>query len=211
MLIATEPILEDTSRHSQALNFDPNGPGMGLELDFNDFDLGSVDAINIDRDVANFGLNNFHFNNFDLGGGDIDNGMVYDSAGFSFEDTLKESELSLGPHETFQEANMSSLTHLPLLPKLTNDKSDALTFAEASNPGTSTRQEPVHSIEMRAQKRKKVDEVDKGRILPEGSRRKRNQTARARGLTNSLAWSSVSYLSLIRLNIHIYLKYYTCS
>jgi hypothetical protein len=120
--------------------------------------------------------------------------MVYDSAGFSIEDmlTCKEAELSLGPRETFQEANMSfeSLSHLPLPPKLTNEKSDTLTLAaEASNPGTSTRQdsEPVHSIEMRAQKRKKMDEVDEGRILPEGSRRKRNQTARARGLTNSLA------------------------
>jgi hypothetical protein len=40
---------------------------------------------------------------------------------------------------------------------------------------------------MRAQKRKKMDEVDEGRILPEGSRRKRNQTARAHSLTDSLA------------------------
>jgi hypothetical protein len=134
MLIATEPTLEDTSRHSQALNFDPNGPGMGLELDFSDFDMGGVDAINLnidherDSDVAtgNFGLNNFHFNNFDLGGYDINNGMVYDSAGFNIEDTCKEAKLSLGPHETFlsHEANMSfeSLSHLPLPPKLTNEK-----------------------------------------------------------------------------------------
>jgi hypothetical protein len=102
-----------------------------------------------------------------------------ESVVFSIEDTLKEAELSLGPQETFQEANMSfeSLSHLPLPPKLTNEKPDALPLAEASNPGTSTRQEPVHDIEMRAQKRTKMDEVDEGRILPEGSRRKRNQTA----------------------------------
>jgi hypothetical protein len=114
-----------------------------------------------------------------LGGYDISNGMVYGSAGFSIEDTPKEGELSLGPRETFQEAN------LPLPPK--QRKSDTLTLAEASNLGTSTRQEPVHSIEMRARKRKKMNEVDEGRIRPEGSRRKRNQTARVRGRTNSLA------------------------
>ena len=137
---------------------------MGLELDFNDIDLGGVDAINHDSaDIANFGLYNFHFNN-DLGSCVINNGLVYDSAGLSH-------------------------SSLPLPPKLTNEESDtlALQVYEASNPGTSTHQEPVHSIEMRVQKRKKMDEVDKGRILPEGSRRKRNQTARARGLTNSLA------------------------
>lgn len=174
---------------SEPLNFDPNGPGMGLDLDFNNFDLGNIDAINIDNDIANFGFNN-DFDNFDLGDLDVDNGMNY-SANFNFEVAVKEAELSLGPRETFQEANtsLSSLSNLPTLPvKLTNKKSDALTLAEASNPGTSTlvRQEPVHSNEMRAQKRKKTDEVDQGHILPEGSRRNRNKTARARGL-DSLA------------------------
>jgi hypothetical protein len=177
---------------SAALNFDPNGPGMGLDLDFSDFDI-QVDPINVDRhiglgDIANFGFNNV-FNNFDLGGLDIDNGMNY-SANFNFEYTLKEAELSLGPHETFQEANtnLSSLSPGHLLPlelRLANEKSDALTLqvSEASNPGTSTCQEPViNSNEMRAQKRKKMDEVDQGHILPEGSRRNRNKTAQARGV-----------------------------
>ena len=155
---------------SQALHFDPNGPGMGLDVDFDNFD----------SDVANFGFNlnnnDFKFDNFGLGTGfDSDNiGMNYSA---NFEDTLKEAESSLGPRETFQEANtgtdMNSPSHIPFL-KLANENSQ----------GTST-QEPVHLSEMpqmRAQKRKKIDEVDKGRILPEGSRRNRNKTARARGL-----------------------------
>ena len=173
---------------SGTLNFDPNGPGMGLDLDFNKFDIDNIDAIqfNVDCDIANFGFNNLNndFDNFDLGGFDIENG-----ANFNFEGALKEAELSLGPRETLQEANtsLSSLSNLPPL-KLTNEKSGALTLTEASNLGTSTleRQEPVHSNEMRAQKRKKMDEVDEGHILPEGSRRNRNKTARARGI-DSLA------------------------
>jgi hypothetical protein len=172
---------------SQAVIFDPDGPGMGLDLDFS----------NLDYDVANFGFNNIDFrvDNFDLGTTtgldsklDINNlnGKNY-SANFNFEDTLKEAESSMGPHETFQEANtdINSLSYQQLL-KLRvaseNSESDALTQAEASNPGTSTRREPVCFNEMRAQKRKKIDEVDKGHILPEGSRRNRNKTARARGL-----------------------------
>ena len=45
---------------SHALHFDPNGPGMGLDVNF----------ANFDSDVANFGFNNntdFKFDNFDLG------------------------------------------------------------------------------------------------------------------------------------------------
>jgi hypothetical protein len=145
--------------HSQAVNFDPDGPGMGLDLNFS----------NLDYDIAKFGFNNIDFDNFDLGTG-------------------LDSELDIN-NGTFQEANtdVNSLSHLPLL-KLRvaseNSESDALTQAEASNPGTSgsTRREPVRFNEMRAQKRKKIDEVDKGHILPEGSRRNRNKTARARGL-----------------------------
>ena len=72
---------------------------MGLDLDFNNFDLGNIDAINIDNDIlANFGFNN-DFDNFDLGDLDVDNGMNY-SANFNFEVALKEAELSLGPRET---------------------------------------------------------------------------------------------------------------
>jgi hypothetical protein len=178
---------------SQALNFDPNGPGMGLDVDFNNFDLGDIysesDAINVGRrDVADFGV----FNNFDLDGLDVQvhtNSMNF-IANFSLEDTLKDAELPLqvGPRETFQEADTTS--HLP-----SNEKSDAaltrVSLADASefNLGTSTHLEP-HSNEiineLRAQKRKKTDEVDKSHILPEGSRRNRNKTARARGL-DSLA------------------------
>jgi hypothetical protein len=145
----------------EAVFFDPNGPGMGLDVDFNNFDLGNIDAIDIDHVIANIGF-------------DINNTVNY-SANYNFEDTLKEGEISLGPHETIQDAN-----------------TDALTLAEASNPksnppaGISTHQGPVHSKEMRAQKRKKTEEVDKGQILPEGTRRNRNMTARARGL-DSLA------------------------
>ena len=155
---------------SQALNFDPDGPGMGLDLDFSNFNC----------DVANFGFNNidFKYDNFDLGTGltseldiNLNNGINI-SANFNFEDTLKEVDSSLGPHETFQDANTdkNSLRSLPL-PK-----------PAIENSGTSTCGEPVCFNEMRAQKRKKMDEVDKEHILPEGSRRNRNKTARARGL-----------------------------
>ena len=47
----------------QTLHFDLNGPGMGLVINFADFD----------SDIANFGFNNNHtstdfkFDNFDLG------------------------------------------------------------------------------------------------------------------------------------------------
>ena len=157
----------------KALHFDPNGPGMGLDVDFSNFD----------SDIANFGFNNsidFEFGSFDLGTG-LDSGSdgMNCSAGFAFGGVVGEAESSHwqpeGPRETFQEANtdMNSLSpgHLPFL-KLVNDNSDALT------------QEPVHSSfnGMRAQKRKKMDEVDKSSILPEGSRRNRNKTTRARGL-----------------------------
>jgi hypothetical protein len=162
---------------SEAFCFDPNGPGMGLNVDFNNFDLGNIDAINlnIDRDVANFGINNdINFNDFDLGGLDINNAVDY-NANLGFEDTPNNVQISLGPHKTSQEANTSALSHFPPL-KPANKKSDALTLAKASNPksnpGDSTHhQEPVNSNEMRAQKRKKMDEVDKGHILPEGSHR----------------------------------------
>jgi hypothetical protein len=45
----------------------------GLDLDFYNFVMGSIysDAINVDRDVANFGYKNIDFENFDLGGLDI--------------------------------------------------------------------------------------------------------------------------------------------
>ena len=75
------------------------------------------------RDKADFGV----FNNFDLDGLDVNNSSMNFIANFSFEDTLKDAELSLGPRETFQEAadttrNSLALTdsHLP-----SNEKSDA--------------------------------------------------------------------------------------
>ena len=149
---------------SQVLHYDPNGPGMGLDIDFGNFD----------SDVANLGFST----NIDFKFDDLDY-----SANFNFEHTLKEAESSLEPHKTFQETNadMNSPCHL----KLANGNSDELTHTEASYgsyPGTSTSQEPFHLNEMRGQKRKKMDEVDEGHILPEGSRRNRNKTARARGL-----------------------------
>ena len=163
--------------HSEAMIFYPNGPGMGLDLDFNNFDVGNIDSddINIDHDVtvANFSYNNldFKFNDFDLGDLNIDIGMNYsaNTANFNFGDALKETEPVALPSLQFP-----------------NEKSEELTLAEVYNQGTSVLQKPVHSSEMRAQKRKKTEEVDKGDILPEGSRRNRNKTARARGL-DSLA------------------------
>jgi hypothetical protein len=70
--------------HSQALTFDPNGPGMGLDVtvDFNNFDLGDIDAIYIGPDiVADFGV----FNNFDLDGIDVINNSMNHIAIFGFE------------------------------------------------------------------------------------------------------------------------------
>lgn len=108
---------------------------------------------------------------------------------------MKEAELlqGLGHPKAFEDSEaimISPPAEAPL--ELRNEKSEAPTLAdsEAYNPGTLTLQlqveEPVHPNEMRAQKRKKTDEVDKGDILPEGSRRNRNKTARARGI-DSLA------------------------
>jgi hypothetical protein len=177
--------------HPEAVNFDPNGPGMGLDLDFNNFDVGNIDSVtvNADHDVANFNYNSssFDFDNIDFRGLDVNIGMPVNysanTANFNFEDALtKEAELSLGPREAFQEPNMS----LPVAPLSLELPNEALTLGEAYNPSTPTLQDPVHSNEMRAQKRKKTDEVDEGHILPEGSRRNRNKTARARGL-DSLA------------------------
>ena len=109
---------------SQALNFDPNGPGMGLDIDFNNFDLGDIDSvsdsINLNVgchdlvDIADFGI-------FNLDSLNVNNSMNF-ITNFSFKDTLKDAELSLGPHETFQESesDKSSLSHLP-----SNKKSNA--------------------------------------------------------------------------------------
>ena len=107
--------------------------------------------------------------------------MNYNSStNFNFKDMIKEAKLSLGPHKTFQElgASTSSLqvSHLPLL-EPANKKSNALALDEAyySNPDNSTCQEPVHSNEIQTQKRKKIDEVDTGHILPEGSHQNQKQ------------------------------------
>ena len=165
----------------KAFVFDPNGPGIGLDINLNNFDLGNIDPINVQA-TGNFGFDNLNvgFNNFDLGGPRLD---IDNIGGLNFDDVLKEPELSLGPHETLQAVNTSSPNHLPP-PKLATEKFDVPTLAEASSSNivTSTHQEPVHSNEMRAQKRKKPDEVDKGQILPEGLRRNQNKTARALGL-----------------------------
>ena len=197
--------------HSKAVIFDPNGPGMGLDLDFNIFDVGNTnsDAINFDHDVANFSYNNidrdFDFNDYNLGELDINIGMQYSTntaatANFDFGDALQatkeaESVALLSSTNTaatadfdfgdaLQATKEAESVALPQLP-IGNEKCEELTLAEVYNPGTSMLQEPVpshSSTEMRAQKRKKTDEVDKGDILPEGSRRNRNKTARARGL-----------------------------
>ena len=175
------PEAQPASDAADALYFDPDGPGMGLDVDFNNFDFGDIDAIDIDRVIDNIGFNNNSLNDYDLGGINIiDNGVNYTTTNFDFEDTVRGAESLLGPPETLQEANTSSksVSQLPL----DNEKSDALTLADAYNPGNSTYQEPAHSTEMRAPKRKKTDEVDESSILPEGSRRNRNKTARARGL-----------------------------
>ena len=109
-------------------------------------------------------------------------------ANFNFKDVLKDSEAeldSLGPREAIQEANMSLPVAVAPL-ELLNENYEALTLlglpkASSCTLGTSMLQELVHSNEMQAQKRKKTDEVDKGHILPEGSRQNRNKTAQARG------------------------------
>ena len=46
-------------------------------------------------DIADFGV-------FNLDGLNVNNSMNF-IANFSFKDTLKDAELSLGPHETFQD------------------------------------------------------------------------------------------------------------
>jgi hypothetical protein len=92
-------VAPDSEPQSQALNFDPNGPGMGLDVDFTNFDLGDIDsdsnaAINLNVDVGrdmiatDFGV----FNNFNLDGLDVNNNMNF-IANFSFEDTLKDFQL----------------------------------------------------------------------------------------------------------------------
>ena len=61
-------------RLAEAINFDPNGPGMGLDLDFNNlnFDLGNIDSdvVNTNRDITNFNnLNTFNFDSDNFQGG----------------------------------------------------------------------------------------------------------------------------------------------
>ena len=75
---------------SHVLDFDPNGPGTGLDLDFNNID----------------------FDNFQVDFGDglhshiqVNNGINY-SVDFNFEDVLKEAELSLGPRDTLHFRNL---------------------------------------------------------------------------------------------------------
>ena len=153
---------------SDASNFDPNGPSMVPDFDFANFDLGDID-------VANFGFNNIqvHFDNFDLGDLNITNGMNYGPVLTSIlRNALREAELLLGPRETFQEANISSLSCLPPL-KISSQKSDAvLTLVEATITGTSR----TISFQRHAGSKAKKDEVDKGHILPEGLHQNLNKT-----------------------------------
>ena len=167
--------------HSQGLIFDPNGPGMGLDVDFDNFDLGDIDPINVGRDITDFGV----FNNFGL---DI-NG--YNISNFSFEGMVKDAELSLGPRETFlqlEEPDMSTLSYLAPSYKNTDVALTGVTLqvpdASEINLGTSEHHSSGTSNELQAQnlKCKKTDEVDICDILPEGSHRNRNKTARAHGL-----------------------------
>ena len=174
--------------HSEAFIFDPNGPGMGLDFNFSIFDVGTgdidSDAVNIDHDVANFTCNNvdFKFNNVDLGDLNINIGtdMNYstNTANFNFGDAI-----NFGDTLTKEAEPVAPSLQVMQLPIVPNEKSESLTLAEVNNQSASMLQDPVQSsAEMRTQKRKKMDEVDKGDILPEGSRRNRNKTARARGL-----------------------------
>ena len=110
---------------------------MGLNIDFSNFNMGNIDATNVEQcDVANFGFNThiINFNDFDLGGLDDITIDINFSANLNFEDTLqvsKEARLLLGPHNTFK-ANLNSmntyhprdlpmkkLKHSPLLSHLT--------------------------------------------------------------------------------------------
>jgi hypothetical protein len=156
-------VAPEQQSQAQVLNFDPNGPGMGLDVDFNNFDLGDIDAINVGPDIADFGI----FSNFDLDGLDVtNNSMNHHIANFGFKDDT-ELSLQVGPlsHDTFQD----SLGRL----RASYEKSDLalaqleLTLPNASefNPGTSTHQEHQSNEVykgLRGQKRKKTDEVDGG-------------------------------------------------
>ncbi|KAF8951490.1 hypothetical protein BDZ97DRAFT_1909987 [Flammula alnicola] len=161
--IIFNPFTEGTSagdslapKEQPASHFDPNGPGMGLDFNFSNLDFG-IDF----------------------------------TSNFNFDEAFIEAALSLGPRET---ANTS-----PLLPSYSNPFDDprqfrATNLAEAggsditkfslpppvmtSNPIADS---PDFNHEARAHKRKKVDEVNEADILPEGSRRNRNRSARARG------------------------------
>ena len=165
--------------HSEAFIFDPNGPGMGLDLDFSIFDVGTGD---IDSDAVNIDHDDFKFNNVDLGDLNINIGidMNYstNTANFNFGDAI-----NFGDTLTKEAEPVAPSLQVMQLPIVPNEKSKSLTLAEVNNQSASMLQDPVQSsAEMRTQKRKKMDEVDKGDILPEGSRRNRNKTARAHGL-----------------------------
>ena len=165
--------------HSEAFIFDPNGPGMGLDLDFSILDVGTGD---IDSDAVNIDHDDFKFNNVDLGDLNINIGidMNYstNTANFNFGDAI-----NFGDTLTKEAEPVAPSLQVMQLPIVPNEKSESLTLAEVNNQSASMLQDPVQSsAEMRTQKRKKMDEVDKGDILPEGSRRNRNKTARARGL-----------------------------
>ena len=65
---------------------------MGLDVDFNNFDLGNPDPINFDHDAAHFGFN-LNFDNDNINNAILVNSS---SADFDLEDTLKGSWIITG-------------------------------------------------------------------------------------------------------------------
>ena len=81
-----------------------NGPGMGLDVDFNNFELGNPDPINFDHDVAHFGFNiNFDNDN-------INNVINSSSTDFDLEDTLKGSWIITNTSRSLHELSQPSIT-----------------------------------------------------------------------------------------------------
>ena len=161
-----------------------------------------------DFDPNMFGGGDFDFDfmGMDFEDADFHGGM--NQANFGFEAAFMEAALSLGPHETtIDNPQMSTWPLLPeacqfesqdiiplpgpimsqptpsatnewplILPPIPNPTVDASIVAN---------QETANNAD-RVLKHKKAQEVDEKDILPEGSHRSRNKSARARGFEKSL-------------------------